>query len=1710
MRNLLILSKLWICIVAPTPAADHAGNDNLITGDTGDSNDPLPDPRPSESSRGPATSGAAGATSYAASALPAATTSYSGLPGGTLRQQPKRSVAPPHALPSKREPPTVDDFEMAKALIEQHVTPRLLHLIPEDCDAATAWYILADTFASQQESRVLNLRTQLITTTYNPKLGVTAFYNSFMLAADALDAAGGGMSMQDLRAQLIHQLYVGAPHFRPLLEQLISEQATTLANVLGRLQATEQRLKAVSPLTGKPPAGQALTADTTTPDDAMPVKCAYCHHKGHSIKECRTKAAADAKRKGGKGGKNKDKKREPCEYCGKSNHATAECFKRLDAEQRKASPAGAMKALALVALALTAPCAAYSAPTGYDAWETPSLDTDQQDGHQPANRTPPGSPRGTFLQGIAQIYAAEFPKAVFSGGDPPANAFTATGAAHIPDIDKRAYDHSDFMLEDTFFHDLEREFGPFDFDGAADTDGSNSHLDAFYSTEDSFLNANVAGKTMWLNPPFRHAAKFLRHYLDNKMLDPENTSAVILVPHDPSASWWPLLDTMTQVRHWDAGVQLFTLPSSNKSEPRRRLRPCGFPVSVFYDAPVTSAAFLTAGSTPILPAAPDAVPHTLIVDSGASHHMTHLREFLHGFEPVSADMPSIVFGAGGQTLPVAGMGTLIVTACGSDQCTQLALAKVLYVPDLTVNLVSLSAVTARGGTASFNNNSCYIHHPDAEGPVLRATLQNDTEFPSLYTIAGASLLLPAGATAFSSNASSESADLWHQRLGHLGYDAILKLKSMSTGIAVPDITIKEQSKKLSSCGPCMAGRQTRNPRPAKTDYTDIPLFRVYADLCGPFPSESLAGSKYFFLLVDEATRYSQLLPIESKSQAAEVLLHFIKRWQTFTGRTVRHLRTDKGTEFLTKAVKEFLDSQGTLHELTPGYSPESNAIVERANRVILEKTTSMLSAAHLPDTFWAEASYHANFLRNVSPTAFYKHATPWELFHGSPPDLSGLKIFGSLAHVYVPKELRRKLEPKSFPGVVLSFSPLSKMYRVFYNDTVYEHRDVQVDESKMGWLSLNPPAREVSELPGPEPYSSSPARSPNDQDFFSAPDTRLHVFFPDLPSIDARPATTEDPASPSSSTPGNIFGAPSPPHASAESPSHLYSDLQDLNVLDEETSSSSPEPAASQHNYSLRPRDPDANFGKFFPAVAFPATSSAAHLEPTTVAEARASQHWNEWKAAMDEEYQALLYNCTWELDDTPTGRTPLPCKWVFKLKLQPDGTIERYKARLVAGGHRQRDGIDYGDVFAPVSRFATVRALLAVAAHRDWPVHSLDISNAFLNGVLESPVYMKQPEGYSNGSVHQSCKLLKTLYGLKQAPKEWFAHLTKTLQDLSFIQSSADSAFWYKPATSTTAAAYLAVWVDDIIFTTDTYDGIAFIKSGILSKYKGRDLGAVHHHLNIYIERNGTAKTIKISQPRLTDNILNKYDMVNAKPRDIPMSPGADLSKRADDEEPLSADTPFAECVGALLYLSSTTRPDLACSVSHLAKHMSNPAARHWTYAKSVLAYLATTRTWGITFGTTDDHIQAYTDSDYATCKDSRKSRTGFVFTLFGGAVTWCSKMQSVVALSTAESEYIAASHAAREGIWLRRLAADFGIISDGPMALHADNQASISMATSSSDTARTKHIDVAYHFLRQCVLRLAIRMVFCPTANNAADMFTKPLGFAKFQLFTKMIGVS
>lgn len=511
---------------------------------------------------------------------------------------------------------------------------------------------------------------------------------------------------------------------------------------------------------------------------------------------------------------------------------------------------------------------------------------------------------------------------------------------------------------------------------------------------------------------------------------------------------------------------------------------------------------------------------------------------------------------------------------------------------------------------------------------------------------------------------------------------------------------------------------------------------------------------------------------------------------------------------------------------------------------------------------------------------------------------------------------------------------------------------------------------------------------------------------------------------------------------------------------------------------------------------------SAMIAEPTTMEEALASDQASEWKLAMDDEYASLIANKTWELEKPPTHVTPIPVKWVYKVKRDGAGNIERYKARLVVKGFRQREGIDYQEVFAPVSKYSTLRAVLAVAAHEDLEIHQLDIKTAFLNGELEEDVWCEQPPGYESGE-GMACHLVKSLYGLKQAPRAWHLRLKAELEKMGFAESCADPGLFIKNSGT---PIYLLIYVDDIALVCKDTSELQATKTKIMEVFEARDLGPSSYFLGMDIIRDRANRTIMLAQHRLTNDLLAKYGMEEAKSLCIPLSPATKLTKEGESLDVI--EHPYAQLIGSLMYLSICTRPDIAQAVGALARYMANPTETHWQAAKGVLRYLAGTRDYGIMFGTSEG-LEVYCDADYAGDVDTRRSTTGYAFILNGGVISWSSRLQQTVAASTTEAEYMAAASAIKEALWMRRLLTELGQ-DPGTITIKADSQSAIKILKNPIISMRSKHIDVIYHFARERVARKDVAFAYVRTEDMVADGLTKPLPRSKFNMCRMAMGIT
>jgi hypothetical protein len=364
---------------------------------------------------------------------------------------------------------------------------------------------------------------------------------------------------------------------------------------------------------------------------------------------------------------------------------------------------------------------------------------------------------------------------------------------------------------------------------------------------------------------------------------------------------------------------------------------------------------------------------------------------------------------------------------------------------------------------------------------------------------------------------------------------------------------------------------------------------------------------------------------------------------------------------------------------------------------------------------------------------------------------------------------------------------------------------------------------------------------------------------------------------------------------------------------------------------------------------------------------------------------QSLLENETWELFEKPEGVKPVSMKWVYKIKRDADGNVERYKSRLVAKGFMQREGIDFEEVYAPASKHTTMRALLATVAACDFELDQLDVKTALLNGKLEEKIYMRQPQGYEQGGPNTVCRLRRTLYGLRQAPRAWHMRLKEELELLGFKASEADAALFVGEING--EEVYLVVWVDDILIAAPGEQRVATVKAHLAAKFDVRDLGAAKFFLGMELTRDRAAHTLKLTQKKLTGELVERYGLTSARIRNVPLGPGVKLTKEGKplDTEQFS----YSECVGSLLYLSVCTRPDIAQAVGALSRYVAAPTEEHWEAALGIVRYLAGTAEIGLVYGQSDQTLEAFCDADYAGDVDTRRSTTAYIFLMYGGAVS-------------------------------------------------------------------------------------------------------------------------
>jgi hypothetical protein len=964
------------------------------------------------------------------------------------------------------------------------------------------------------------------------------------------------------------------------------------------------------------------------------------------------------------------------------------------------------------------------------------------------------------------------------------------------------------------------------------------------------------------------------------------------------------------------------------------------------------------------------------------------------------------------------------------------------------------------------------------------------------------------------NSKTIDCTLWHKRFGHASYDKLIEINKM-----FPFVHIVKSS---NPCDVCFYAKQKRLPFSLSSHVSKNNFDLVHMDIWGPLSVPSMLGYKYFLTIVDDKSRFTWIYLMKLKSEASSHIKAFCNMIKTQFETNIKCIRSDNGSEFF---LKDFYKDHGILHQCSCVATPQQNGIVERKHQHILGVARALLFQAKLPKIFWAHAVGHAIHIINRLPTPFLKQKSPFQILYNELPDITNLKVFGSLVFASTLQSNRKKLDSRSRKCISLGFKTGVKGHILFdlqskeiflSRDVVFfehifpykssEHVTSQNSNVVTNQMSYDDLFLDISDIQYPHHHThhhNSPSHTTPTSDTVSTPHT---------PIIDpVTPSTSNPQADSNQSLPTHISDAL---QSNTPSPTPLPQ-----NPTRKSLRESKPPPYlldyhcnlitnyvhhASQHNSQSSsdckfPLSSFISYDNLSSAHKHYALNISTITEPTSYEEAMSNENW---KNAINVELSALVKNKTWDLVQLPNHKKAIGCKWVFKLKLHADGSVERYKARLVAKGFTQTEGIDYMDTFSPVVKMTTIRVFMALAASQGWPLFQLDVNTAFLHGDLNEEVYMQPPLGLELPQSNLVCKLERSLYGLKQASRQWNAKLTETLLSSGYNQSKADySLFTKKTITGFTA---ILVYVDDLVLGgTDTAE-IDQLKTLLDHKFSIKDLGCLKYFLGFEVARSKTG--ISLCQRKYTLDLLESTGLLATKPCPTPMQPQLQLHKTSGT--PISDPTAYRRLIGRLLYLTHS-RPEISYAVSKLSQFLDAPTDLHMLAGLHVLKFLKNHPGQGLFFSSSSLlTLKGYPDSDWGACPDTRRSTTGFCFFIGTSLVSWKSKKQAVVSMSSSEAEYRALAQATCEGQWLLYLLQDFLIPHDSPIMLYCDNKSAMHIAANPVFHERTKHIEIDCHVVRDKVQANIVHLLPVSSKEQVADIFTKSLHPGPFHTLLDKLG--
>lgn len=1044
--------------------------------------------------------------------------------------------------------------------------------------------------------------------------------------------------------------------------------------------------------------------------------------------------------------------------------------------------------------------------------------------------------------------------------------------------------------------------------------------------------------------------------------------------------------------------------------------------------------------------------------------------------------------ADGNSVSVCGIGTSLLTARDSTGApVTLQLKDVCYIPGAK-NILSLSRLLRLGHQIDFTNH--------------RITLDTGTILP--FTQAGGLFYLGAKVK------SNLRADQGRQLLAqHHGSDVLVVASAVQPGDPWSDLKkltpmqrhirmghAHEESLRLLGiigaketigfCHTCAESKSramsiSRNPAPLRG--VAIGQWQ-HADILGPVTPLSFGGNKFALVIQDDKSHYNRVYLMREKSEAlSKVQEHY--NFLRAAGIDLQPgqctLFTDQDSVFKAQDFRNWCEQQAIVQSFSPVYLPQLNGRIERQIGVLQDMARAMMIGKGLSSEYWAFSLQFASLQRNLQPCASIDNAVPYELFFGrSAQDLRArLRVFGSKAWVHLPDTDRTKFSAKARPGVYVGMSLNSRGHVIFYPDSkrTTDTLNCTIDEFGNGEQSSDTvqravvPARDVVVERGAPTNAvdtvTDEGRKGDSERLIFTPATSVTAS--STPPTSAVRAGDEQSESPAKFPRSDVIGTP---------------------VVAGETAWESTLQAAM--------------------------VNAAMTDEPRTVHDIAGRTDAAEWLEAIEKECQAMLEMGALQYVDqkmVPKDAEPIKSMLIFKLKVDKNGKETR-KARLVAKGCAQaKSTYDSSLTYSPVLSFVSLRVMLSLVASQGLHLFQMDISNAFLQSdPLEQDLYLMQPDGWPQtlGGVAGSKQVMKMkipIYGTRQANRSFFETMSGFLRTLGFRQTDSDPCLFVK-ASHGVATMYLSLFVDDVLLGADSVEAASEVKAALMKRFVLKDLGRASKCIGweISVSPDG----VRVHQEEYIKKLLLKNNMADCKPADTPATTAVNLDDSSSKLLPPDQASKYYENVGGLNYLANGCRSDLCAVASRLSRYVSAPRECHQSVLKRTLRYLQGSKTMGLYFrggsATGNNTLMGYADASFNSEADSR-SVSGYVFLLNNAAVSWRSKVQTMVTMSTAESEFEALRSATQECLYLRNLLQELLVPQQGATVLNEDNVPTIQAINASVCSARNKHYALRLNFVRYHVQLKTIEIKYCESSLNAGDFYTKFLAAPQFRKLRNIV---